>query len=221
MSSTIRMAVPDESFELKWPARCPGCKRNEGLIGSGTRVGKVRSVRPNVAGGFTVKSDVMRLDIPMCPQHARANSLAARLLEKSLLMQVIRAIVFLGLLMFILLSVSSTVGLISGNKTMAAGFRNLGGMLVLPCLGLIGTLVLIWARGAASARPVRWDPDVEVIELQFADARYAQTFSRLNESLTDATLTAAPPWYRRAALWKLLMVVGLIIFMIVLVKRAP
>ena len=67
----------------------------------------------------------------------------------------------------------------------------------------LGCLAIWWAYRNTSVWPKRFDPDVEVLEIQFADERYARHFKRANRAATDMLMTAAPPWYMRSITWKL------------------
>lgn len=201
MPETVRVAVNEEGVDLQWPARCPRCgAAPKRLVPSTSRVGQVKSLRPNLMGGWTMRSNVMYVSVPMCQVHADSNSLANKILEKSPLMTGLRGVAWVGMAMLATLLLSAVTRRGGGHPA------DLDAFLLLPLFGLVGGLMLWWARRNTSVRPARFDPDMDVVEIEFADTRYAHAFKRANRAVTDSLLTAAPPWYMRSLLWKVVLV---------------
>ena len=207
MPEIVRVAITDNSVNIAWPPRCPRCGEEKRLVPSTNRVSRLKSVRPNLGGGLTMRSDVMYMSVPMCERHAGTNRLANLILQRSPLWAGLRALSWLGLAML----VSVLVGLI-----LHGGFGNIadmGAFLLLPLIGIVGGLAIWWARKNTSVWPKRFDPDMDVLEIQFANERYARHFRRANRDATDSQLTAPPLWYMRSLLWKIVAVVVLIIWL--------
>ena len=77
MTETIRVAMTDDAVRLSWPKRCPACSGTQSLVSASSRVGRVKSLRPNITGGITMRSDVMYLSFPMC-RHRRTRRSTSR-----------------------------------------------------------------------------------------------------------------------------------------------
>ena len=204
MSQIVRVAIGEDFPEIQWPTCCPECGTSKSLIRNTTRLGKVKSIRPNLQGGMTMKSEVMYLNYWICPEHAAETRWANRLLEKSPVMHLIRFIFYLGALF--------AIGLLLGPRRLAT-FSELGPLLALPLIGILGVASLIWARIATSLWPIRFDPDQDVIEIQFRQAPYATRFRVMNREATSAQNTEETPWYKRSLLWKVVVIVLFLMFM--------
>lgn len=205
MPEIVRVATNEEGVELSWPARCPRCgAAPRRLVPSVSRVGQVKSLRPNLMGGWTMRSNVMYVSVPMCEVHAGSNSLANKILERSPLMAGLRGVAWMGLAM--LLSLLASIFTRRG----VSHLMELDAFLLFPLFGIVGGLTVWWARQNTSVRPARFDPDMDVVEIEFADTRYAHAFKRANRDVTDSLLTAAPPWYMRSLLWKVVLVFVLV-----------
>lgn len=209
MSQLVRVAIGENFPEIQWPACCPECGTTKSLIRNTSRLGKVKSIRPNLQGGLTMKSEVMYLNYWICPQHAAETRWANRLLEKSPAMHLIRFIFYVGVVF--------AIGLIFGPRRLET-FPDLGPLLALPLIGILGVASLIWARIATSLWPIRFDPDQDVIEIQFRQAPYATRFRVMNREATSAQNTEETPWYKRALLWKVIVIVLFFMFMARLMK---
>ena len=70
----------------------------------------------------------------------------------------------------------------------------------------------------ALLKEIRFDPDQDVIEIQFRQAPYATRFRVMNREATSAQNTEETPWYKRALLWKVIVIVLFIMFMARLMK---
>lgn len=199
MPEIVRVALVDGAMTIQWPPRCPRCGVEGPLVPSNNRVSQVKSMRPGL-GSVTVTSRVMEVAVPMCEKHAGTNSLASVILQRSPLMSGLRGLSYLGAFFL----AQMLVGLALHPKDAWQRLGDLGEFLFLPALSL-GCLAIWWARQNTSAWPKRFDPDVEVLEIQFADERYARHFKRANRGATDSLATAAPPWYMRRATWVLVV----------------
>ena len=206
MPEVVRVALVDNAMTVAWPPRCPRCGAEGKLVPSTNRVSQVKSVRPGL-NSVTVRSRVMEVSVPMCERHAGINSTANFILEKSTLMTGLRVLSYLGL--FFLLEM--LLGLVR-DRTAWQRLPDLGAFLVFPALSL-GCVAIWWARQNTSVWPKRFDPDMEVLEIQFADERYARHFKRANRDATDSQATAAPPWYMRSLTWKLVVLGVFVLFM--------
>lgn len=210
MSELVRVAIGEDFPEIQWPACCPECGTTKSLIRSTSRLGKVKSVRPNLLGGLTMKSQVMYLNYWICPEHAAETRWANRLLDKSPLMHLIR--------FFFYTSAFFALGLLLGPRKLQT-FPELGFMLVLPFIGIVGVVSLIWARMATSVWPVRFDPDQDVIEIRFRQAPYATRFRVMNREATSLQNTEALPWYQRGLIWKIVVIAMFLTFMSQMMRR--
>ncbi|QJR10587.1 hypothetical protein DSM104443_01651 [Usitatibacter rugosus] len=208
MTEVVRVSVGEDVESFSWPPRCARCGKAKPLKGSTSRVGRVKSMRPNLAGGMTMKSDVLYLTAPMCTAHAGSNELANKILEKSPLMLLLRAIVYIGFLYFVLFALRAVVD----PKAIRRLFE-LGVLALLPFIGFFGILLLYWARKNTSVWPVRFDPDMDVVEVRFSDAEYAEDFRKANPDATDTDVTGPPPWYMRSLLWKVVIIVAFLFYM--------
>lgn len=196
MSEVVRVAIVDGAMRVQWPPRCPRCGAEGNLVPSTNRVSQVKSMRPGL-GSVTVHSKVMEVSVPMCQKHAGPNSTANFILERSILMSSLRWLSYIGAFFL----AQMLVGLVL-NRGGWQRLQDLGEFLILPAFSL-GCLAIWWAHRNTSVWPKRFDPDVEVLEIQFADERYARHFKRANRDVTDLQATAAPPWYMRGITWKL------------------
>lgn len=211
MSTTVRIAIAEEGTPLSWPKRCAACGESGALEPSTTRVGRVASVRPNLQGGITMKSDVMYVSTPMCAKHAGANALANRILEKSPLMSFLRGWIYIG----VLVAVTMIISLVARRSGAVSG---IGGLLIIPLLGIVGGAALAWANKNWQVRPVRFDPDMDVIEVDFRNDVYAAEFKRANRKATDSALTEPLPWWRRSATWKIVVMAVFVLFLLRLTR---
>lgn len=195
MATTVRVAINDDLPPLVWPLCCPKCGSTESLVQTTSRLGRVKSIRPNLTGGMTMKSDILHLSFPMCEKHAQETGLANLILANSPVLQLLRLICFMGAL-FALPFFLGPVKFIG----------QFGWFSLFPLLGVIGILAIIWAKRASSLRPTRFDPDMDVFEVQFSDEDYATQFRIKNRKATSSSLTEAPPWYMRSLLWKVVVI---------------
>lgn len=196
MPQTVRVAIGENFPPLKWPACCPECGTTTMLEKSTSRLGRVKSVRPNLGGGLIVKSEVMYLSYLICPDHVAETRWANRLLEKSPVMYLLRFICYVGVVF--------ALALLLGPRRLSS-FPELGALLALPVLGIIGVSSLIWAHMATTLWPIRFDPDQDVIIIRFRQAPYATKFRVMNLEATSSANTEALPWFKRKLLWQLVL----------------
>jgi hypothetical protein len=174
----------------------------EKLTTTTSRLGRVKSVRPNLRGGLTMTSEVLHLTFPMCEQHARQTHWANIILDKSPLIQLLQFLAYFGALF--------ALSFVIRPKSFVSDF---GWFSLYPLFGVLGVAAIVWAKRTTSVWPLRFDPDMEVIELSFRNEEYATRFKALNREATSSRLTEAPPWYKRSLIWKIVMVLALILFL--------
>lgn len=208
MSETIRVAIAEELPPIDWPPCCAQCETKEGLVAVNTRLGQVKSVRPNWSGGMTIRSNILYLSFPMCRQHAIGAAWANRILDNGPLAVLLRVIVYSGLLFVLPLLIRP-----------ARFIADLGWFSLYPLLGVAGVAAIVWAKRTAAVLPVRFDPDMDVIEIRFANEDYATKFRVFNRKATSSSLTEALPWYQRASLWKIVVLGLFFAFMAKLMAR--
>ncbi|MES2040028.1 MAG: hypothetical protein V4495_19595 [Pseudomonadota bacterium] len=199
MPQIVRIAIQEDIPPLVWPPCCPKCGATGKLYKTTSRLGRVKSVRPNLLGGMTMKSDILYLTFPGCQKHASETDLANIILDKSPLMRLLHLMIFMAALF--------TLPLITRPKAFIADFSWYA---LLPLIGLLGIAGIVSARRVSSVWPMRFDPDMDVISIRFIDEDYAVKFRLANRKATSNDLTDALPWYQRGLIWKLL-VIGLFI----------
>lgn len=208
MTETVRVAIAEELPPLDWPPCCAQCETKGALVAVGSRLGRVKSVRPNWSGGLTLRSDILYLSFPMCRQHAGATAWANRILGNSPVAGLIRMIVYGGLLFVLPLLIRP-----------ARFVADVGWFSLYPLLGVAGVAAIVWAKWTAAVLPVRFDPDMDVVEIRFRNEDYATKFRIFNRKATSSSLTEALPWYKRALPWKIVVLGLFFAFMAKLVAR--
>lgn len=208
MTETVRLAISEELPPIDWPPCCAQCESKEDLVAVGSRLGRVKSVRPNWTGGMTMRSDILYLSFPMCREHAGGAAWANRILGNSPVTGLIRMIVYFGALFAVTAMLKPL-----------RFFADFGWFSLYPLLGVAGVAAIIWAKRTAAVLPVRFDPDMDVVEVQFRNEDYATKFRIFNRKATSSSLTEALPWYQRASLWKLVVIGLFFAFMAKLVAR--
>ncbi|UXI70508.1 hypothetical protein [Tahibacter amnicola] len=214
MSETVRVFVPQEGLTLTWPQRCARCGSTGKLVESPCRVGRVKSLRPSLLIGLTIRSDVLFLPVPLCKAHATQNELAAEILEHSPVMRLLRVLAYLGAFMAFALVYSSLF-----NPGGWQRVSNMGWFLLYPTLSVAAIGAIVWARKRFAVWPERFDPDKDVIVVHFSDPTYAREFKYKNHKVTDETLTESPPWYKKSLLWKAVVIIAFLLFMQMLIHR--
>lgn len=208
MSEIVRVAIGEDVPKIDWPPCCPKCESKESLVTVNSRLGRIKSMRPNLMGGVTVQSDVLYLSFPVCREHAAAAFWANKILDKSPLVKLLHLIVYCGAL-FSIAFVLRPKGFIS----------DFGWFSLYPLLGLLGTIAILWAKATATVLPIRFDPDMDVFELKFLNEDYASKFRVFNRKATSGSLTEPLPWYRRSLVWKLVTLGVFVVFMAKLMAR--
>lgn len=103
MSDVVRIALNQtENGQIHWPKRCPRCGATESLVNVEARVGVQHkeggfSVNPTTAL-LRMRTETTEFSFPVCKQHAFANELGIRILEKSLIPNLFRGSIYLALL---------------------------------------------------------------------------------------------------------------------------
>jgi hypothetical protein len=202
MSTEIRVAIGDQIPPLQWPHSCPRCGKKDRLKGTTSRLGRVKSMRPNLGGGMTVTSDILHLTVPVCEQHAAGNHLANFLLRNGPLALVLKAVVFMCMLIAL-----------AGLKNPSAVYRPIGPMTGVALFGIAGVALLFWARRTINIWPKAFDPDLDVVVIRFANEDYATKFRLMNREATSLRNTEQAPWLARASTWKMIIVVLALVFL--------
>ena len=194
MAEIVRVAVAGGALDYKWPRRCPRCGTREFLAPSTCRVGRATFDLSGLGGGFAKRTEVMTLSVPMCQRHADANDVANMILEGSPLMTAVRGVALLAL---------AKAASLLFHAARHGGFKrhDVAWLVVCALVGLGGVAAMAWADRNAAVRPMRFDPDVSVLKVRFADERYAEDFKDANPADTDPAATAPPAWYERSAVW--------------------
>ncbi len=205
MPQIVRVALDSNRPPLQWPACCPECGTTKMLEKMTTRLGRVKSVPSMLAGGLSVKNEVMYLTYFICPDHAAETRWANRLLEKSPVMYLLRFIFYVGAIL--------ALALLFGPRRLA-NFPELGALLVLPVLGLVGVPSLIWAHMATSLRPMYFDLERGWMIIRFRQAPYATKFRVMNLETTSSVNTEELPWFKRKLVWQLALMTVLSVAMI-------
>lgn len=218
MSEKVRLAVTDEDNQIVWPEYCPKCGARNSLLNVNARVGQVKSIRPNLDGGWTMKSDVLYFSFPMCEQHAKSTRVANLLLEKSPLMYLLRFFAYLGFMPVLPMFAALVTGTKSLEQLLNPANPPPTFFTVMMFYGMVMVAAVIWARLSTAVWPKDFDPDMNVINIHFSDVSYAQDFKRANPNATDEWLTAPPPWYKRSLLWKVVIIIGFLVWMSHLMK---
>lgn len=208
MTTTVRVAIQDDLPPIEWPRCCPKCGATDSLVSATSRLGRVKSIRPNLLGGMTMKSDVLHLSFPVCEKHAQETRWANLILDNGPLARLIHMIVYMGAL-FALPMLIRPVNFVS----------QFGLFALYPVLSVLGVVAIVWARRTSSLRPTQFDPDMDVFEVQFSDEDYATKFRVQNRKATSSSLTEAPPWYMRSLLWKIVIIVVFLGFIAKLMKH--
>jgi hypothetical protein len=130
MSEIVRVAFGENIPQLVWPSCCPNCGTGESLVNTTSRLGRVKSIRPNLLGGMTMKSDVLYLSYPICAKHARGTYWANLILDKSPLVQLLQLITYFGALF--------ALAFVLRPKSFIADF---GWFSLYPLIGLLGEVV--------------------------------------------------------------------------------
>ena len=155
------------------------------------------------------KSDILRLSFRACKQHALPNEIGIRILEKTPLMYLLRWLTYYAFICITLMLVQIGYRHESPLKfffEIPLGFRY--SML----FGLLGVILVIWAKKVSSVLPIRFDADMDVVEIRFSDEVYAKEFRIANPLVTLKLLTDRPSFFLRPSILKILCVVALLVF---------
>jgi hypothetical protein len=210
MSEVVRVALKEVSDGINWPSRCPQCGTIESLTNMRGRV--IRQSGSYQIFAFVFQQQTIDFHIPICSKHSSSNEFGMRILEKSLVMSILRGITYLSLA-FILAFLSAKL---FWNKSLSEFSYLLRwkeiSMIIFFLYGPIGLLVILWARKLASVCPIKIDDDADIISLRFADEEYARDFKRANSRATRRSNTDKPVFYLRPWFWKTLLSIFVFIF---------
>lgn len=180
MSTTLRLALADtrQQGRLRWPKCCAVCTSKQALQAASVRSAPVPAPAHALRSGVRLQDGALQLSPPLCPQHARRHSLAARLLDKTPLAHGLRLAALACTVLALVLGLGLALGLLTGHPAASARLPLLA--LGLGLVGLPATLVLWWARRHVGLHIVGVEPGAQALHLRFANSRYADAFRRAN-----------------------------------------
>jgi hypothetical protein len=210
MSEVVRVILKEVSEGINWPQRCPQCGTLESLIEMKGRVFRQSGSYQIIA--FVFQQQTIDFHIPICSKHSFTNELGMRILQRSLVMSILRGITYLSLL-FILSFVSAKLFWHISLSEFSYLFRWKDiSMMIFFLYGVTGLLVILWARKAASVCPIKIYDDADIISLRFTDEKYAKDFKRANSRATRRSNTDKPIFFLHPWFWKTLLSIFVFIF---------
>lgn len=211
MAEKVRIAVNTAGISaINWPKRCPRCAATEKLISVDSRVVRMSAHAPQKLGSIlTIRSEIVHLSFLACQQHAYQNEAGVRILEKTPAMSLLRLLAYVAFAFDVLLLSQ----IILRHRSLAALFHDTPtSFLFFLLYGLIGVMLILWARSVSSVWPMRMDADMDVLEIRFTDESYAGSFRKANAKATSKQLTDAPPFFMRPLFWKIICLIALVAF---------
>lgn len=157
---------------------------------------------------LTIETEGVLITSFACRDHAWPNEIGIAMWRKTGLMSFARLLVYLACALTILAAVNLRTSAVTWEH-----YRATRGMFYLAGFALVGMLVLWWGRRAAAVLPLRMDPDRDVAVIRFSDKAYARDFRRANVRATHPRAVVAPVFFLRPDFWKLIIVLGLILFL--------
>lgn len=217
MSEVVRVALKEVSEGINWPQRCPQCGTLESLTDMKGRV--IRQSGSYQIIAFVFQQQTIDFHIPICSKHSFTNELGMKILERSLVMSILRGITYLSL-SFMLAFISAKLFWNKSLSEFAYLFRWEAISMVLFFLyGLTSLPVILWARKAASVCPIKIDDDADIISLRFTDEKYARDFKRVNSKATRRSNTDKPIFFLQPWFWKTLL--SIFVFLFIFNKLKP
>jgi hypothetical protein len=200
MAENVRILV-NRGQAMVWPPSCPRCGSKENLVA-------VQSTADRESfslwlSHLSVETESLAITSLACRDHAWANEIGISLWKKSAAMVLLRMLIYCACALALLVAFNALSG-----KVPLSGER-----LGMIALGVLGALLLAWARRAAAVLPLRLDPDLDVAEIRFGNAQYARAFRIANARATNPRLVASLPFFKRPDFWKVIAVVALIVFL--------
>ena len=210
MAENVRISVDAGIGAISWPKRCPRCGGKEKLISVDSRVVRLSAHAPTKFGSMlAIKSEIAHLSFPACVQHAHQNEIGVRILEKTSPMALLRLLAYVAFTFDVLLLFQ----VIFRHQSLTTLFHDTPAFFRFGLLyGLIGVILIVWARRVSSVWPIRMDADMDVIEIRFSDEKYAGEFRKANAQATSRRLTDSPPFYMRPLFWKIVCLIALFAF---------
>jgi hypothetical protein len=143
----------------------------------------VKSVRPNIAGGLSISSEVLDLSYPVCPQHAKGLALANQITRNTGGVKILRGLIYfiggVGLFSFATSSLSLVLGALSSAQKRPSDVP-----FTFLALNAVFAIALVWTILAFNKVPVRvTGQSADVIRLKFKSDRYAREFAKLNRGV--------------------------------------
>ena len=205
MSETVRILV-NRGEAMVWPQRCPRCGAKDNLVAvQSTAVRESFSLWLN---SLTIGTESLEITSVACQDHAWPNELGINIWKKTGLTFLARMLVYLACALTLLAVFNLLRGVVTWEHD-----RETGGMFLLGGFALAGALVLWWGRRAAAVLPLRLDQDQDVAVIRFRDKDYAREFRRANARATNPRLVAPPVFFMRPDFWKVVIVIGLVLFL--------
>ena len=157
------------------------------------RVARTSVALPTSFGNYIpFKSEILRLSFRACKQHALPNEIGIRILEKTPLMYLLRWLAYYAFICIVLMFVhignqhESLLKFFFGTPLIFRYFM---------LFGLLGVILVVWARKVSRVWPIRIDADADVVEIRFSDEIYAKDFRIANPLVTLKLLTDSPPFF--------------------------
>lgn len=209
MAEIVRVAMTGDTGPLKWPQRCPRCGSSKELIYLDGRAAR-ESATPGL-GYWRFRRESYSISILMCRRHAIPNQIGGRLLERTMFIMALRGFLYLSMLM----SLGLVFQIATGQRTLTQSIHGAPALFLgYLAAGWGGAWALIWARRVSAVRPLRLDPDTDVVVLRFADEKYARDFKKANIKATSRELAGAPVFFARPSFWKMVLVLALLAFIV-------
>ena len=204
MAEVVYVKLSRASSGINWPPGCPAC----GVTG------RLRSMKAHLvkmkasSNGATVSvgEKTLTVDVPMCAAHASSNEWALTLLEKGVFMTGLRGLSYFSFFMscFYLyqklayhIVLSDIADLLGTGKT---------GILIFFGFGWLGMLTILWAKSAASVRPIKFDDATKVLLIRFLNKRYAADFKQANPWATQQPESQFKAFFKGPWPWIILLI---------------
>ena len=165
-----------DSNEVRWPNACAKCGSKQGLRTADASIGKIKSVRPTLAGEIAVKTELFNLNYPVCETHAQGLALANAITRKTMGFAVLRGMVYLLGPLSLLFLLMLPLRFINSNAAPRSDLSM--AMVAIYVLFALAFIALIRAYRKLPLRLIKRGDDV--VTVKFQNDAYAASFIRLN-----------------------------------------